>query len=142
MAHLEIALLASPDRHEEFIRQINSWEYPCEGKQRKGTIRPFVSEIKFYDIRIPEELAPLFLRDLDVNTLTGKITYKDFKTQGLGIVQRIINAARWVLRIKTMEKAPGERLHKLPDWYYAFLLAKLDDPKQDIVTSKDQREIL
>jgi len=55
MVHILTAFYAPPKQHERFKQWMNKLEIPVEGKLRKGFNRPFVTEMKLYDIRVKEE---------------------------------------------------------------------------------------
>jgi len=63
MSNIHFAVLAPPDKHEDIIKNINKWKYDIEGKVAKGKQAPFIAEIRFYEVRIPDEIKGEFIRD-------------------------------------------------------------------------------
>jgi hypothetical protein len=64
MGNIIFGMLATPNTHKKFVKEINNFKYDIEGKSFKGTQAPYISELKFYDIRVPEEIESEVIRDL------------------------------------------------------------------------------
>lgn len=146
MAHLELVIQAPPDVHEDFIREVNKWEYEAEGEHRTGVVRPFVSEIKGYDVRIPEEFAAQFLRDIQAKGIQAK-RKENVETRGAAIGGNIVSKGiKWIRRFTGLKEVKGveekDQKHKLDrSWHYAFFVGKMDDDVRKIETG-GKREIL
>ena len=154
--HLEILLYGSPDKHRRFRELINKMEYEVEGDNRKGTTRPFLSEVKLYDIRILEEVAPLFLRDIKANTMDiikkkhsiSKLTGKKVKNNS--VFHNFNLLAYWVklfcffFRLKSVKKADGrpDPRYRLTGWQHAFFIGAKEDPKQTCMGNGKLKEVL
>ena len=63
MTHVIIAVDCPPLQHKRLVDAMNRRKYHFAGK-RKGYNIPAISEIKFYNIRVKKEIAPLLLSDL------------------------------------------------------------------------------
>jgi hypothetical protein len=143
MAHLELLTYGTPSQHENFIRKINTFKYPYKGRTRQGKIAPTVSEIKLYDIRIPEEHVAQFTRDINAMMPEPPFGPRE-KKMGLGL-WKIFN---WFLRKFTpLKKVVPEKnqMYRFPDdntWFYVFCLGKITDTQQkDMMTGKT-KEVL
>jgi len=137
--HLILAVETAKEYHKDFFESLNKKLYAYEGKNRKGFNRPHVSEIKFYDIRIKKECAPLLLRDLKainpagtddvslrmINVATRK---NGFKKWLMGIGFRFI---RKVMGLSDCKKADGPRQRIMKNWCYSWLLGAYKDDRYD-----------
>lgn len=146
MTHLVVGMYAAPDAHEEFMKEINLWRYKTEGKHSKGTSAPYVSELKLYDIRLPEDIVDKFLNDIHaskISDLTDHIQY--LQTNKLSkfffwIVNKVIKK----LGISSNHKNTDDKLFKFKTntWKNFYLMAKLKDDQCDNVLTKEAREVL
>lgn len=143
MAHLTILGYCPPDVHEEFITEVNHWRYKAEGKYRKGTISPFVSELKFYDVRIPEELIPEFLRDLGAQTPENLATHF---TRVNPKRKFIIKLLLWIYKKLTPFKEPkidtGNLKYKLGSWHNFYVFGQIKDDIGTNILTGEKREVL
>lgn len=139
--HIELICYGSPIKHKKFIEDVNNWEYPLEGNIRKGVYRPFVSEVKFYDIRIKEELAPLFLRDVHAVDFIGMGVHKK---KGLReyLILFLSKVMRKLMGSVEVKKAEGKRKYEMPDWFNAFNVACFKDPIQKDSITGEEKEVL
>lgn len=140
MGNIQFFYMASPDKHEELVREINSWEYEIEGKLAKGKVSPYISEIKFYDVRIPEELEKEFVRDLgmqDMKSAGG--TAKGLK---LTIFKHLVKLIYLFTPYRPVPN-PAEGKAKYPSfgWHYAFGVGKIKRKKVKVKGGK-YREVL
>ncbi len=135
--HLEIALLASPEKHKRFVKELNNWEYYYEGT-RKGTYRPFISELKFYDVRIKKEVAAEFVRDLQTHSIEGIINLT-LKNKLYVILIKLISK---LLKLTTIKPAEGPPKYRFNKWYYAYLIGGIKDPEQKEAISGRNKEVL
>lgn len=112
----------------------------------KGHSRPFVSEIKFLDIRLPEEHIPLFLRDFGVFdwSYNGWKPNKNnpYRQFGLTTLGKFIRLFWKISPVKGAKKAPLPKQYTCKDWHYAFLLGTIKDPVQTTEYDKTKREVL
>jgi hypothetical protein len=144
MTHLIMAMYASPDSQEEFMRKINQWRYEVEGKYRKGKVAPYVSELKFYDIRIPEDCVDRFLNDTRAQTiddLSGQMQYiqkNKIKKLMFWIFKRIIK--KLGLEVKKPERT--DKIFGLKFWHNFYCLAKLKDDECSNILTGEKREVL
>lgn len=149
MAHIIFAHYGHPSSHKKLKSEINNWRYERTGLLRKGATAPIISEIKFYDVRIPKENVPDFCRDLNLH-FTDKVRMtKENRIQRMhelrftNTVQILINAARRLFGLKSTYKTPGPQRYKLKDsWHYSYLIGVLPDPEQEDRVLKTKREIL
>lgn len=142
MAHIELVCYGSPIKHKKFIEEVNNWEYPLEGNVRKGVARPFVSEVKLYDVRIKEELAPQFLRDINISPFMGMqngVNEKGFRPKMINFLLYLLRKAMGHTEI---EKAEGKQKFSLPDWFYVFNVINFKDPKQKDPITGEMKEVL
>ena len=142
--HLHLINYGSPEKHRKFEEELNLWRYEVEGPLRRGHIAPFISEVKFYDVRIPEEIAPMFLRDLNTNTLTSR----KYDVQAIAKTMKgtwmttLVKIFRFFTPWKDVKKLPGSQAFKLTPWYYSFLLGGLKDPMHISYMNDEKREVL
>ena len=145
MAHLELYVVAPPDRHKDLQRELNEWRYETEGKLFKGHSRPFVSTAVHYDVRIREEHVEKFIRDFRVKTWeTKKSVWNDSNMSDWKL-----HKIRWLMKLfwmvtpfKGAKGTPGEPQFTHRHWYYAFLIGKVkDDPLMDSAY-KSKKEVL
>lgn len=142
MAHLHIIGYMPPDKHEQFMSEVNNWEYKAEGKHRVGTISPFVSEIKAYDIRIPEELIPEFLRDISAQEIDGVIDRLN-QLHSHPVLKMILKLYKKFNFYKKVTKATGPKQYNLGiGWSNFYCIGKLDDDFGINKLTGEKREIL
>ena len=140
MGNLQFMMIASPDKHKDFINKINEWKYSIEGKYARGEQSPVVSEIKPYDVRIPDEIEARFVRDLGVRSLNARLNpaVKSRKAQFFQTLYRLfLKLTPW----KTMEPAEGKKEYMLEPWYYVIPIGKLPRNKMQVETG-GKREVL
>ncbi len=152
MAHVQLYVIAPPDRHKDIQKAMNEWRYKVEGTHYTGHTRPFVCVGHHYDIRIKKELVSQFLTDFEViawdkkdrhlkNAKEGKNNWSGF---GLHWASRII---RIFWKINPFVKGPkfplpDKNIYKMKDWHYAFLIGVNQDiPKKTSINDKE-REVL
>lgn len=141
--HIEVVVHGSPAKQTEFKRFINSVRYHTEGPTKQGLVRPYLSEIKVYDIRILEEHAPLLLRDIGATFTDEVIKGKGYSNsiQKIPLLRRLVKTGRWLLGFKTIKKAEGER--KLKGAHgNIFFLGAMKDPKWKRPVSGEEKEAL
>jgi hypothetical protein len=144
IAHVIMGLYAPPEVHEKFMKDVNHWRYKAEGKFRKGDIAPFVSEIKMYDVRLPEEIIPQFVRDIEGRAPESLIEYfqNTPSNNNKGMLKRVISFFLKFNPLKKVEKASGPQKYKLDSWSYAFVFGKMDDHLETNVLTGEKREVL
>lgn len=137
--HIELVCYGSPIKHKKFVEELNTWKYPIEGNIRKGHARPFVSEVKLYDIRINKEVASEFMRDINSMDFHGNEQHKGWRQK---CITMLINLLRKLMGHQHVEKAPGEKRYSLPDWFYVFNVLNIKDPIQTDHLTKEEKEVL
>jgi len=138
--HIELISYGSPIKHKKFIEEVNNWEYPIEGNIRKGVCRPFVCEVKLYDVRIKEEVAPYFLRDMEAMAFRMPDNiHKGLRKKVIDILIKLLKKALGHVEIKN---ADGPRKYRLPDWFYSFNILNLRDPVQTDSVTGERKEVL
>jgi len=141
MGNIIFGMLATPNTHKKFIKDINSFKYDIEGEKFKGTQAPFVSELKFYDIRIPEEIEHEVIRDL---RLFGNIyghTCDNWKYKiTMWLYKTIIRLFTPFKPIKPVSGEPKFQFDKYC-WKYILPVGILKRKKMKVQIGKD-REIL
>jgi hypothetical protein len=148
MAHLIVMGYAPPAVHEKFITEVNNWRYPVKGPHRKGLMSPFVSELKFYDIRLTEEMVPSFLRDLNASSIDNLIDHlqnlkKENKdTTSLKMLRWAYGMFKKLNIFKTAEPAEGKKVYKLDSWSNFYCFGKIEDDHMENVLTKKDREVL
>ena len=140
MVHILLAVYADSSKQAEFIDVVNSMSYEYQG-DLKGETKPFISEVKLYDIRIKEEVAPLFLRDVNAMFAGEHDKFKkDTDLKGMKESRKTFNlmnfALKWLRKItpfRTIPRAPGNEdpKYKRPGWRYTFFIGALKDPKTE-----------
>ncbi len=138
--HLEFIVYATPKEHEDFVRRVGNWKYPVEGKLRKGNIKPVISEIKTYDVRINKEVAPRFLRDLDARSLESLVYHN--KSIKIKFIRMFIKLFRKFSPFKKMESASLPKENKFHDgWRYTFFVGAIEDSKTKSASGEDREWI-
>lgn len=133
-------MMATPNTHKKFIKKINSFRYDIEGETFKGKQAPFISEIKFYDIRIPEELEDEVIRDLNLGSFSmGTTTCLSFKIV-MFIYRMFIKFFTPFRPIKEVKGDPKFSLDKY-SWKYIIPIGILKRRKMKTKMCKD-REVL
>lgn len=141
MSNIQFAMIAPPDKHKELTSEINNWKYEVQGKYFKGKQSPYISEIKFYDVRIPEQIEKEFVRDLGFISLDhgGNKAIKSWKTK------LFMKLYKWFLKLLTpyqpLEAAKGERKYNMTGWKYCIPLGKIPRNKMPVETGEN-REVL
>lgn len=150
MAHLEIAVVAPPDGHEDILREINEWRYEVEGPLLKGHVRPFVSEIKFYDVRIPKEAEARFVRDFEIRSEAWGLGLEKHKQthdkkmmrHGFGLYHWAMKFIRRFTPFKASVPADGPKQYTAKGWHYAILLGRIEDDQCEVSLTGNKREVL
>ena len=145
MAHLILGMYAPPDVHEDFVTKVNNWRYEVEGKHRKGKMTPYISELKMYDVRIPESMIERFLRDMRVSSLESLqrhiATTQKGKGKLIGLFFRFFMKFNFLKQIPVPPKS--ERKYSLGKiWCNSYLVGKIDDDLCKNVFTKEEREVL
>lgn len=139
MANIQFIMVGPPDKHKDFINEINKWKYEMEGNRFKGQQSPVVSEVKMYDVRVPDEIAAQFARDLGLRTNlnSGAVTSKKVR-----FFNKLFNFIRKRFSpYDEIEVAEGPKKYSLPSWYYCFTLGKIKRNKMKVEIGED-REVL
>lgn len=143
MAHLHLILYAPPNVHKDFMTKVNQWRYEVEGKHRKGMMAPFVSEVKFYDVRLPEDMIGRFARDLHISNVPDL----------LHNISRLHGKKKWMFKLASwifnkinfynpVTMAKGEREHNLGSHNNFFCLGNLTDDINSNIVTGERREVL
>jgi len=144
MVHLELVGYAPPGVHQEFIKKINDMKYECEGENRKGEFAPFVSEVKYYDIRIPDDIKEEFLRDINARPLTSP--FGTLKRVHKGWRKYIYRFLYWLVEkinpLKQPKPAEGKQKYKLGSWHNFYCLGEFTDDSNKNVLTGEEREVL
>lgn len=143
MSNIHVIINAPPDKHRDIVAKINTWKYPISGKHFRGRQSPYISEIKSYEIRIPDEIEAEFVRDFDI------VNPEDFMAGQAGhaapirfkILQWLFKQMRKLTPYKPVVAAKGEKKYKMVPWYYAVAIGKLK--RQPVKTEVGtEREVL
>jgi len=147
MAHLDFLMYAPPDVHNEFMKQVNKWKYECEGKFRTGKVAPFVSEIRFYDVRLPKQIMGEFLRDVRAHSpdtwlehLSEWQTKNPIRRVYFWLLKKLFHLVNPLHPIP--EKAKGEQKYGLTSWNDFLCLGMQTDPIQENKLTGEKREVL
>jgi len=144
MSHVEILCYGTPDVHEKFIREINNFKYEHKGPLRKGKIAPTISEVRLYDVRIPEEHVSQFVKD--IGAIMPENINKRYKDMGLNRWSWISKLFRIFTPLKKV--VPAEKqLYSFPQgktkgWFYVFCLGKIKDTHMKDEVTKEMKEVL
>ena len=133
-------VMASPGTHRQLVKQINKWEYEIEGKYFKGKQAPYISEIKFYDIRIPEEIKNEVIRDLHLHG-TGQGVCSSWKFNlAMWAYKKFLS---WFTPFKPIPVVGGKPKYKILQgtWNYILPIGMLKRKKME-VQGGDSREVL
>lgn len=143
MSHIIFATYAHKGTHEKLVSEINNWRYEFKGEQRIGTAAPLISEIKFYDVRLPEQCVPEFMRDMSFRMNGEKHIINQPQVKFLRFINFCMKTVRRIIGLKTVEKAPLPKKYQLnASWYSNFLIGVMDDDVQiDEMTGK-KKEVL
>lgn len=148
MAHVQIALYAPPGVHEEFKRKVNDWRYTVQGA-REGDVAPFVSEIKYYDIRIPKDAVGDFLRDMKAHTpddmmshFTGEgDRHHDLGKRSVWKIMKFLYRKLWPFNIwKGKKGKPQNTISK--SWNIPVVIGCFEDCKMKNELTGEEREVL
>lgn len=134
--HLVFAMAAPIEQHKEFQKNANKKLYRFEGEERIGYNRPHVSEIKFYDIRVKEEVAPLFLRDIDAicpgqnDHHTQSIWHKSLNPK-FWFWDKMVRFGLWLARrpmgLIDVKKADGPVDKIIQHWHYTYFIGAYEN---------------
>lgn len=139
MGNIHFMVMGPPDKHRDIVRDINKWKYEIEGKHFKGKQAPAIAEMRFYEVRLPEELEDKFCRDFSMNHISD-FSYgsaKSFKTK---VFNAIIRFMLIFTPYRKTKRAEGRQQFSLPAWYYAVSLGKMKRNK--VSTNGNDREVL
>ena len=117
--HVLLLTDAKPETTERFKKWVGQLDYPFEGKIRKGTNTPYLSEVKLFDIRIKKECAPAFLRDLQPikqHSFVGKLPY---------VLQKLV--FRFTKIHNKIVGNKGCPTNPFNEQMYSFVLGEVDD---------------
>lgn len=122
--HVIIAVEGIPERHETFLEWIRSRRY----KIREGEQRPFVREIRFYDINIKEPNVKDLISDIKTFEYHPGFQVADKINKLSKILVPSLSSRMVKIDIGKIEPA------SFPDWkpfgwMYTKVLAVLEDPK-------------
>lgn len=133
-------VLGPPDKHKDIVREINKWQYDIEGSKFKGKQAPAIHEIRFYEVRLPEELEEKFSRDMALNNIYDFNfgTAKSFKTKVFRFLAKVFLKFTPYSPIK---KAPGKQQYAIQAWHYALAFGKIKRNKINTKGGKE-REVL
>jgi hypothetical protein len=140
MGNVIFGMLASPRTHRDIKKVINKWKYKLEGRYFKGEQAPFISEIKFYDIRIPKEIEKEVIRDLNLYG-SGTGVCDSWMLRSVMFIYRMF--IRLFTPFKPIPYVKGEKQYSLPkqDWYYILPVGILKIKPVSVKGGKD-REVL
>jgi hypothetical protein len=142
MPNIHFAMLASPDKHAEFIKNVNKWKYDIEGKKAKGKQSPYVSEMKFYEVRVPEELEAQFVRDMEL--YRGWENFGGSHNWTIKTLFKIYEFVLWFTpwrKLNASKKYDKKEFDLGPGWHYTVALGAIKRPKRK-VRDGTPREIL
>jgi len=127
--HLFFVAEAQPETHPKFLEWLRNRKYKYKGKLREGIIKPFVREVKIYDVNIYEEKLPELLADLKNFNGMGHL---DLLPQ-TGIMSKLIQKITPLEPID-MSKIERNPIEKESDWenfgfLYINILGKIKDNK-------------
>jgi hypothetical protein len=142
MGNIIVSVLAAPDKHEQILKEVNTWKYEIEGEVAKGKISPVINEVRTYEVRIPDEIEGEFVRDFcmrdhsnmfgTTNSLRTKLLYWLYK---------------FVMRFTPFKKVDFSLVGTTPKygfpgtWHYAVPIGKLKRKKMEVKFGED-REVL
>lgn len=128
MGHIVFLKYATPEHHKKFIQQVNKeLAYEYHGKLRHGVHKPFLSEVKMYDIRVKKELIPQVMRDLEISDVSQRSSGPWYSSHFRSVVGKILKIGRKVLGMKTIEPEQGaSRIPKI-SWHCSQLVGVIDD---------------
>lgn len=144
MAHIKFLCYAPPTVHEDLVKKVNNLRYTHEGSLRVGTVRPFISEWKLYDIRIPKEFEGHVSRDLDmlVPGVDWDGANPDHKQSGAFWLVWLIKIFQWLSPFKAVARTPGDPQLKIDGFKYCIQIGRITDTHQVDMMSGDQKEVL
>jgi hypothetical protein len=142
MAHVIFAFYGHQGAHEKLVSEINNWRYDVISN-RVGQTAPLISEIKFYDVRIPEGVVPDFLRDMKMNFVGEPVVSKQPQRIPKKIVSALLTIMRKLCGFKNVKPAPGPQRYALKtSWFQAFLIGVMKDDEQIDTLSGIKKEVL
>ena len=131
--HIVFAAYGSPKKLSEFEDLVNNkLRYEWEGRTRKGHHQPFLSRfvLGLYDVRIKQELAPYFLRDLaivhpdDIGWLPKGKGVKKI----IWLIQVLISFCRFFTPLHKSPKAEGPAGNARPNgWLHLWYVGSFKD---------------
>lgn len=140
IANLIFGLLASPGTHRHLIKDVNKWKYDIEGRHFKGKQAPFISELKFYEVRIPDEIKGDFIRDLGLSQF-GMGTTESLKVRLFMKLYRI--ALKLFTPFSPFKASGGKNQYSIGKgtWHYVLPVGELKRKKME-VNGGPKREVL
>ena len=142
MPNLHFAVLAAPDKHEQIMKDINSWKYEIEGEVAKGEVAPVIHELKFYEVRCPPEMEADFVRDMNLQSTFNKFGVA--RNLPMRILFWLYNLALFFSPYKKMDESKKSEPKKYTfqgTWHYAVPIGKLTRRKMKVRFGKD-RDVL
>lgn len=114
--------------HPGFVEWITSRKYPLRGKYYTGTNTPFLTELKFYDIRIKEACKQHLLADLKHTDGMGHMGTDLHKTMRLMMnnpIMKKISPFRFDVDMSKVKRSPID--WEPFGWCYSQILATAPD---------------
>jgi hypothetical protein len=142
MPNIIFSVLASPDKHKQIVKDINSWKYDIEGEQFKGKQAPAIHEFKMYEVRVPPEIEADFVRDFNLHLGYGQVGVA--KSLPMRILYGCFEILRFFSPFKALDTSKKGEEHKYSfagTWHYAFPLGKLKRKPMKVKFGKD-RDVL
>lgn len=140
MSNIQFAVIASPGTHKDLCKKINAWKYKVEGKHFTGYKAPYITEIKLYDIRVPEEIEERVCRDLGLYDF-GEHSGGAVATWHYRLLGKVFKFVRRFTPWKPITRAEGPNEYSLGTWFYTMSLGKLKRQKMKCLTGT-KREVM
>jgi hypothetical protein len=144
MAHLEYLNFSTIDGQQEFVREVNNFRFPHTGPLRTGFIRPYVSEWRMYDIRIPDDKASQCVTRIHTwaVSLDGMKMSKDNIRSGAWFIRLGLKIARMFTPFQGVKPDKTVPEFQYKNWQYSFLIGKLKDPLKQSEGTKVWKEVM
>lgn len=141
MMHVRLLVEATPEKHKEFVNTVENLQYSAEGEFRTGFVSPQISEIKLYDVRILEEHAQKFLKNVGAMSLNRKHKGNS-KFHKINIFNFFVRIIMKLFGMKQIEPDLNEA-KKVKGWQYVVNLGESKDPGTvNPLTNKKKNELL
>ena len=141
MGNLYILIEGTPHKHEDFVKEVNAWKYDIEGNVAKGKQSPFISEVRLYDIRLPEQLESKFVRDLGIIDTSHKKVGNTVTSWKLRLGFKIYNFLMKFTPFHQVKPSEGEKQFSLSPWWYALCIGGLKRKKMKVTVNNNHREV-